>query len=70
MATNYGSAGVKCAFYKSEADRYIRCEGIKDTTQVVLEFRTKQEKADWKEKQCNQVCPECPIREQIEKKYK
>lgn len=69
MATNYGSADVKCAFYQSESDKAIKCEGIENTQQMVLEFQTKQDKIGWKEERCNKICPDCPIKELIEKKY-
>lgn len=69
MATNYGTADAKCAFYQYENDKNIKCEGIENTHQMVLEFLTKHEKTAWKEERCNKICPECPIKELIEKKY-
>ena len=69
MPLDYGSADIKCPFYKSETRNAIKCEGVFSET-CTFNFVNSIKKCEHKEKYCNHFnYPKCPHAKKIKDKY-
>ena len=69
MPLDYGSADIKCPFYKSETRNAIKCEGVFSKT-CIFNFANATKKCVHKEKYCNRFnYKECPHAKNIKNKY-
>lgn len=61
---------TKCPFYVVDGKLSITCEGIIDKTKTATKFGTMEEKDEFQINYCYKYPNECPIRNELEKKYK
>ncbi len=69
--SEYKDIDVQCPFYKKEDARNIKCEGISnESIATTLEFQSKRGKEITKEKHCRADYKNCPLYQELDKKYR
>ena len=70
MANYTGGANTVCPFYMHEADKSITCEGLRETSLLMMRFRQREEKEAWQAEFCVKFSyDQCPVAWMLLQKY-
>ena len=62
---------AKCPFFKTNESRTIICEGVADGTRLCLAFKKGDDKAEYKDRYCDQIAnyTNCRVAKMLTEKY-